>query len=212
MLPRHLRRAIPAPTPFRLAAFAANAHRPHALAALRYRPVAGSTASFHSSSRRRDELPKSPFQTFVDVLRDELRKNRELQENVKQLQGDVDKFQDSEAMRKARAAYERARVRSRDLPCGGVSSDWINVFPSSPRASKRTRDFGLLLRSSKSAALKSATRSPRRSRRWRRANSHARYVSPPNRNTAVLFLTVYVDIEGDRSRLVYYCHYYRAHS
>jgi import inner membrane translocase subunit TIM44 len=112
MLPRHLRRAIPAPTSFRLAAFAANAHRSHALVALRYRPVAGSMASFHSSARRSDELPKSPFQTFVDVLRDELRKNRELQENVKQLQGDVDKFQDSEAMRKARAAYERARVRS----------------------------------------------------------------------------------------------------
>jgi len=48
----------------------------------------------------------------VDVLRDELRKNRELQDNVKQLQGDVDKFQDSEAMKKARAAYERARLTS----------------------------------------------------------------------------------------------------
>ncbi|KAH8983123.1 hypothetical protein EDB86DRAFT_258258 [Lactarius hatsudake] len=69
-------------------------------------------SSFHSSSRRSDELPKSPFQTFVDVLRDELRKNRELQENVKQLQGDVENFQDSEAMRKARAAYERARLTS----------------------------------------------------------------------------------------------------
>lgn len=57
-------------------------------------------------------MPKSPFQTFVDVLRDELRKNRELQENVKQLQGDVDKLQDSEAMKKARAAYERARLTS----------------------------------------------------------------------------------------------------
>ncbi|RDB15850.1 Mitochondrial import inner membrane translocase subunit tim44 [Hypsizygus marmoreus] len=67
---------------------------------------------FHSSSRRGNELPKSPFQTFVDVLRDELRKNRELQENVKQLQGDVDKFQDSEAMKKAKAAYERARLTS----------------------------------------------------------------------------------------------------
>lgn len=66
--------------------------------------------SFHSSSRRHDELPKSPFQTFVDVLRDELRKNRELQENVKQLQGDVDKLQDSEAMKRAREVYERARV------------------------------------------------------------------------------------------------------
>src|SRR5882762_2148719 len=117
MLPRHLRRAIPPPNPLRLAAFAANAHRYPTLASLRYRPVTGAMA-FHSSSRRSDELPKSPFQTFVDVLRDELRKNRELQENVKQLQGDVDKFQDSEAMRKAKAAYERARVRSGNPPLG----------------------------------------------------------------------------------------------
>ncbi|PFH51818.1 hypothetical protein AMATHDRAFT_141664 [Amanita thiersii Skay4041] len=70
------------------------------------------SASFHSSSRRLNEPPRSPFQTFVDVLRDELRKSRELQENVKQLQGDVEKFQDSEAMKKARAAYERARLTS----------------------------------------------------------------------------------------------------
>ena len=65
---------------------------------------------FHSSSSQRNELPKSPFQTFVDVLKDELRKSRELQDNVKQLQGDVDKLQDSETMKRARAAYERARV------------------------------------------------------------------------------------------------------
>ena len=68
-------------------------------------------AQFHSSARRHNEIPKSPFQTFVDVLKDELRKNREFAENVKQLQGDVDKLQDSEAMKKARDAYERARVR-----------------------------------------------------------------------------------------------------
>ena len=68
-------------------------------------------AAFHSSSSRHNELPKSPFATFVEVLRDELKKNRELQDNVKQLQGDVDKLQDSEAMKQARAAYERARVR-----------------------------------------------------------------------------------------------------
>jgi hypothetical protein len=68
-------------------------------------------AHFHSSRCSRNEVPKSPFQTFVDVLKEELRKNREWQESVKQLQGDVDKFQDSEAMKKARAAYERARVR-----------------------------------------------------------------------------------------------------
>ena len=70
----------------------------------------GAAAQFHSSARRHNELPKSPFQTFVDVLKDELRKNREFAENVKQLQGDVDKFQDSEAMKKAKDAYERARV------------------------------------------------------------------------------------------------------
>lgn len=44
------------------------------------------------------------------MLKDELRKSREIQDNMKQLQGDVDKFQDSEAMKRARAAYERARV------------------------------------------------------------------------------------------------------
>lgn len=110
MLPRQLCRTIPVQTAERLLKIP---YRPHApLAALRYRPAAGFIAPFHSTSSRSDELPKSPFQTFVDVLRDELRKNRELQENVKQLQGDVDKLQDSEAMRKARAAYERARVRA----------------------------------------------------------------------------------------------------
>ncbi|KAF8966345.1 hypothetical protein BDZ97DRAFT_1917721 [Flammula alnicola] len=78
-----------------------------------FRIVTGSqTLTFHSSSRQQNELPKSPFQTFVDVLKDELRKNRELQENVKQLQGDVEKLQDSEAMKKARDAYERARLTS----------------------------------------------------------------------------------------------------
>jgi hypothetical protein len=109
MLPRHLRRAIPVHSALRLTTSPCHPHAP--LVALRYRNAAGSMAPFHSTSRRGDELPKSPFQTFVDVLKEELRKNRELQENVKQLQGDVDKFQDSEAMRKARAAYERARVR-----------------------------------------------------------------------------------------------------
>jgi len=40
---------------------------------------------------------------------------------VKQLQGDVDKLQDSEAMRKARSAYERARVRLPSIrPCFAI--------------------------------------------------------------------------------------------
>jgi len=109
MLPRHFRRTVPVHPALRLNTSPYHPHAP--LAALRFRNVAGSVASFHSTFHRSEELPKSPFQTFVDVLREELRKNRELQENVKQLQGDVDKFQDSEAMRKARATYERARVR-----------------------------------------------------------------------------------------------------
>jgi mitochondrial import inner membrane translocase subunit TIM44 len=120
MLPRHLRRSIPTPSTFHLAT---NAYCPNALTSLRYRPAAGAIAPFHASSRRNDELPKSPFQTFVDVLRDELRKNRELQENVKQLQGDVDKLQDSETMRKARAAYERARVCAASTVESRVSAD-----------------------------------------------------------------------------------------
>ncbi|TFK75032.1 TIM44 subunit of mitochondria import inner membrane translocase [Pluteus cervinus] len=113
MLPRHLqsivarsatrhrllaaRRAALFPTPFRIAAAPSNT------------PC---TAGFHSTSRRQDELPKSPFKAFVDVLREELQKNRELQENMKQLQGDVDKLQDSEALKRARDAYERARLAS----------------------------------------------------------------------------------------------------
>lgn len=113
MLPRHLRRAVltaATPAHLRQALLARSAP----LAPLRLRPLGvqpAGCAPFHSSARREQDAPKSPFQTFVEVLRDELRKNRELQDNVKQLQGDVDKFQDSEAMKKARAAYERARVR-----------------------------------------------------------------------------------------------------
>ncbi|CAE6417278.1 unnamed protein product, partial [Rhizoctonia solani] len=75
------------------------------------RPVAGARAQFHASANRRNEI-KSPFQTFVDVLKEEIQKSRELQQNVKQLQGDVDKFQDSEAMKRAKDMYERARLTS----------------------------------------------------------------------------------------------------
>ena len=68
--------------------------------------------SLHFSAPRRNEPPlKSPFQTFVDVLKEELQKSRELQDNVRQLQGDVDKLQDSEALKRAKDMYERARVR-----------------------------------------------------------------------------------------------------
>ncbi|CAE6402600.1 unnamed protein product [Rhizoctonia solani] len=79
-----------------------------------FRSVAGARAQFHASANRRNEI-KSPFQTFVDVLKEEIQKNRELQQNVKQLQGDVDKFQDSEAMKRARDMYERARAKNPKL-------------------------------------------------------------------------------------------------
>ncbi|KAI5981174.1 hypothetical protein EDC04DRAFT_2023300 [Pisolithus marmoratus] len=55
--------------------------------------------SFYASCRPQNEVPKSPFQTFAEVLREKLCKNHELQVNVKQLQEDVDKLQDSGAMR-----------------------------------------------------------------------------------------------------------------
>ena len=119
MLPRHLRSLVVArnarslPAHRQVVAFS-SLSRYSSVIHPPLRPVHITVSrSFHSSSRRYNELPKSPFQTFVDVLRDELRKNRELQENVKQLQGDVDKLQDSEAMKRAREVYERARVCSR---------------------------------------------------------------------------------------------------
>jgi len=104
-------------------------------------------AQFHSSARRHNELPKSPFQTFVDVLKDELRKNRELAENVKQLQGDVDKFQDSEAMKKAKDAYERARVRLYP-PVHYFELNFIKFCYSLPPASRKTPNYALQLKNS----------------------------------------------------------------
>lgn len=54
--------------------------------------------------------PQSPFKVFAQVLKEEISKNKGWQDNVKQLQGDVDKLADSQAMKKAREVYERARV------------------------------------------------------------------------------------------------------
>lgn len=63
-----------------------------------------------SSSARRFNSPESPFSRFVNVLREELRKNAEFQENYKQLSGEAGKVQDSEAMQRARDAYQRATI------------------------------------------------------------------------------------------------------
>jgi hypothetical protein len=74
----------------------------------------------------------------VEVLRDELKKNQDLLDNVKQVQGDVEKIQDSEAMKRAKAAYERARV------CGLRTqfSTVLRTFSSSQRASKKILGCG----------------------------------------------------------------------
>ena len=54
---------------------------------------------------------KSPFAVFAQVLKEEISKNKAWQENVKTLQGDVDKLADTQAMKRARDMYEKARVR-----------------------------------------------------------------------------------------------------
>ncbi|KAK0534837.1 protein translocase subunit [Tilletia horrida] len=58
-----------------------------------------------------DGIIRSPFQAFVDTLRTELQKSREMQEGMTALQGEVGKAQDSETMRAAREYYERAMLR-----------------------------------------------------------------------------------------------------
>ena len=66
--------------------------------------------------------PQSPFKIFAQVLREEISKNKAWQDNVKQLQGDVDKLADSTALKRAREMYERARVgRCSEPPAEGRS-------------------------------------------------------------------------------------------
>ncbi|EPQ31166.1 uncharacterized protein PFL1_01354 [Pseudozyma flocculosa PF-1] len=100
------------PSPTAVAATAANASSLHTQARTARTPPMTQRhlqRGFHSSPRR-SNTPKSPFQAFVDTLREELKKNQEMQENMRQLQGDVGKMQDSETMKKMREAYERARI------------------------------------------------------------------------------------------------------
>lgn len=57
---------------------------------------------------------KSPFQAFVEVVREEIERNRQLQQDMKQLGGKVDSMADSKAWGAVRDTYERARVST---PC-----------------------------------------------------------------------------------------------
>ncbi|KAI0272612.1 hypothetical protein BC834DRAFT_966609 [Gloeopeniophorella convolvens] len=116
MLPRHLRRAVPVPAALRVTA---RAHRADVLAPLRFRPVLGAARPSTRPPAAVTSCPSHPSRPSSTCSRGAQEKPR-AQENVKQLQGDVDKLQDSEAMRKA-GAYERARVRR------GVAS------PAAPR-------------------------------------------------------------------------------
>ncbi|GAA98361.1 uncharacterized protein L969DRAFT_334238 [Mixia osmundae IAM 14324] len=95
--------------------------RPFSVSATSHRPSPDPSSSSSSSKadqrarekKERDDRPaagKSPFAAFVDVLRDELRKNQDFQDSVRQLQGEAGKVTDSEAMKRAGAIYERARL------------------------------------------------------------------------------------------------------
>ncbi|CDZ98035.1 Mitochondrial import inner membrane translocase, subunit TIM44 [Phaffia rhodozyma] len=115
-----MRRSLPPRLPSLLRSTTPFVHRPSVRTTFPVASVARHTLHAHlgraefSTSRphRDDNAPRSPFKVFVETLKAEIEKNRELQENVKQLQGDVGKMQDSESLKKAKDLYERARITS----------------------------------------------------------------------------------------------------
>ncbi|PWN44395.1 Tim44-domain-containing protein [Ceraceosorus guamensis] len=72
--------------------------------------AAPSRRHFSTTRAHRDAPPKSPFQAFIDTLREELRKSQDMQDNIRQLSGEAGKMQDSETMKRMREVYERARI------------------------------------------------------------------------------------------------------
>jgi import inner membrane translocase subunit TIM44 len=66
--------------------------------------------------------PQSPWKVFVQTLKEEIEKNQGWQDNVRQLQGEVDKAADSQALKQARALYEKTRV---SLPLGISQWEWM---------------------------------------------------------------------------------------
>lgn len=86
--------------------------------------------SKEEANKRRSNVtdtPQSPFKVFVQTLKEEIQKNRELQADVQKLQGDVDKAANSEAMKRAREMYERARL--------------ANVLKSNPKLAAAAEDM-----------------------------------------------------------------------
>ena len=102
---KHTRTSLRTQSAPRCASFSSTSRRPYAEA---------KNESKSDGKKKSEERPgtagKSPFAVFVDVLREELQKSKDLQEGVKQLQGSATEAMDSEAMKKAKAYYEKARV------------------------------------------------------------------------------------------------------
>jgi import inner membrane translocase subunit TIM44 len=54
------------------------------------------------------------FKAFVETIKDQVKKSSDLQQGVKSLQDESGKVYDSEALKKARELYEKAKVC---VPC-----------------------------------------------------------------------------------------------
>lgn len=52
----------------------------------------------------------SPLKVFVDTIREQIKKNKEIQEGVKSLQDESGKLAESDALKKAKEMYEKAKV------------------------------------------------------------------------------------------------------
>jgi hypothetical protein len=66
------------------------------------RPVHQVTAVRHYSS---------PLRVFMDTIKEQLNKNKEVQQGVKSLQDESGKFADSEALKRAKEMFEKAKVK-----------------------------------------------------------------------------------------------------
>ncbi|KAI7856078.1 hypothetical protein BDC45DRAFT_504252 [Circinella umbellata] len=53
----------------------------------------------------------SPFRVFMDTIKDQIKKDKELQDGVKSLQDESGKFAESDALKKAKEMYEKAKLQ-----------------------------------------------------------------------------------------------------
>src|SRR5688500_16443595 len=53
-----------------------------------------------------------PLQKFIDTIREQVQKNKELQQNVKLLQDQAGQLGESDTLRKAKEVYTKAKVLS----------------------------------------------------------------------------------------------------